>query len=78
MLVLDQGSSLSRRHLYFLLLALAASLLFWGTVRSLIRFALTHDYDSHIFLIVPISAYLIYRKHHEIFSNVRTDVAVIA
>ena len=73
MLVLDQRSSLSRRHLYFLLLALASSFLFWGTLRSLIRIALTHDYDSHIFLIVPISAYLIYRKQREIFSNVRWD-----
>src|ERR1700693_1052441 len=73
MLVLDQGNNLLRRHLYFLLLALASSFLFWGTVRSLVRFAFTHDYDSHIFLIVPISAYLIYRKRHEIFSNVRWD-----
>lgn len=73
MLVLDQGNNLLRRHLYFLLFALASSSLFWGTVRSLVRFAFTHDYDSHIFLIVPISAYLIYRKRHEIFSNVRWD-----
>jgi exosortase len=33
-----------------------------------------HDYDSHIFLIVPISAYLFYRKRHEVFSNVRWDL----
>ena len=70
-LVLDQGNKLLRRHLCFLLLALASSFLFWGTLRSLVRFAFTHDYDSHIFLIVPISAYLIHRKQHEIFSRVR-------
>ena len=73
MLVLDQGNNLLRRHLYFLLLALASSFLFWGPLRSLVRFAFMHDYDSHIFLIAPISAYLIYRKRHEIFSNVRWD-----
>jgi len=74
MLVLDKGNNLLRRHLYFLLSALASSFfLFWGPLRSLVRFAFMHDYDSHIFLIVPISAYLIYRKRHEIFANVRWD-----
>ena len=74
MLVLDQGNKTSSTTLVFFVACVGfIFFLFWGTVRSLVRFAFTHDYDSHIFLIVPISAYLIYRKQHEIFSNVRWD-----
>jgi exosortase len=41
----------------------------------LVRFGFTHDYDSHIFLIVPVSAYLIYRKRNEVFLKVRWGIA---
>ena len=72
MLVPDQRS-IFRRHWRFLLFAVASSLLFWSPLRSVVRFAFMHDYESHIFVIVPVSAYLIYRKRHAIFSNVRCD-----
>jgi len=75
MLVRDQRSILFRRHWCFLLFAVASSLLFWSPLRSLVRFASTHDYDSHIFLIVPVSAYLIYRKRSEVFLKVRWGFA---
>jgi exosortase len=64
-------SSLVRRHLFFLLFAVASSLLFWSPLRCLVQFALAHDFDSHVILVVPISAYFIYRKRDEIVSNVR-------
>ena len=70
-----QRTELVRRHLGFLLFALTSSLLFWGPLRSLVQFALAHDFDSHIFFVVPISAYFMYRKRDEIFSNVRWGTA---
>ncbi|MGE5053343.1 MAG: exosortase/archaeosortase family protein [Acidobacteriota bacterium] len=73
MLARDQRSSQFRRHFCFLLLAVTPPFLFWSSLRSLFSVAFTHDYDSHIFLIVPISAYLIVRKRHEIFSHVCWD-----
>jgi exosortase len=74
-MLVDPRSSVVRRHLGFLLFALTSSLLFWGSLRSLVQFALAHDFDSHIILVVPISAYFIYRKRDEIFSNVRWGTA---
>ena len=73
--MLDPRSSLVR-HLSFLLFALTSSLLFWGPLRTLVQFARAHDFDSHIILVVPISAYLIYRKRDEIFSNVSWGTAL--
>jgi exosortase len=42
----------------------------------LVRFSLTHNYGSHIVLIVPASAYLIYLKRHEIFSKLQTNFLI--
>jgi exosortase len=39
----------------------------------LVRVALEHDYDSQILLVVPISAFFLYRKRREVFANVRWD-----
>lgn len=43
-------------------------------LKNLAVFATTHDYGSHIFLIVPISVYLIYLKRVQVFSKVQSDV----
>jgi exosortase len=42
---------------------------FSGSLRTLFGLALTHDYDSHVLLIIPVSAYLLYFKRREIFSH---------
>jgi exosortase len=73
MLVRDQRSSVFRRHFFFLLFVATFSFLFWTSLSTLFGVAVAYDYDSHIFIIVPIGAYLIFRKRHEIFSNVRWD-----
>jgi exosortase len=41
---------------------------------QLITFSLTHDYGSHILLIVPVSVCLIYLKRDEIFSDLRVNL----
>jgi exosortase len=43
-------------------------------LKNLALFAVTHDYGSHILLIVPISVYLIYLKRGGVFSKVQSDV----
>src|SRR5579864_7571557 len=63
------NDELSRRHLYFFLLVLGSCFVFWIPLRNLIRFSLTRDYGSHILLIAPISAYLIYVQRREVFSK---------
>jgi exosortase len=65
---------LLRRHLYFLFFVLASFFALWTPLRQLVSFSLTHDYGSHILLIVPISTYLIYLKRREVFSNVQTKL----
>ena len=69
----DKPSGLFRRHLGFLLFFVGSALVFWMPLRRLISFSLTYDYGSHIIFIVPVSAYLIYVKRHEIFSKVHSD-----
>jgi exosortase len=66
-------SDLFRRHLYFLLFALGSVVVFWTPVRDLIGFSMTHDYGSHIVLVVPASAYLIYLKRRLIFSQLQRN-----
>src|SRR5579864_876355 len=63
------NGDLSRRHLYFCLFVLGSCFVFWIPLRNLIRFSLTRDYASHILLIAPISAYLIYVQRREVFSK---------
>src|SRR2546429_9584204 len=60
----------SRPHFYFWLFVTGSCLAFWAPVRNLITFSLTHDYGSHILLIVPLSISLIYLRHHQIGSDV--------
>jgi exosortase len=64
----------TRRHLYFCLFVAVSSLAFWVPISQLIAFSLTHDYGSHILLIVPVSVCLIYLKRDEIFSDLRVNL----
>jgi exosortase len=61
----------SAPHFYFWLFAAVSCLVFWVPIRDLIAFSLTHDYGSHIFVIVPLSIFLVCLKRHEIFSNLQ-------
>ena len=70
----DQHSALSRRHLSFLLFFVGSLFVFWKPLNGLIRFSLTHDYGSHIILVVPASAYIIYVKRREIFAELRSSL----
>ncbi len=74
MITTAEGSKLFRRHLYFLTFVLGSLFVFRTPVRQLISFSLTHDYGSHIVLIGPASAYLIYLKRRQVFSKVQTNV----
>lgn len=74
MSIADQQSALLRRHLAFLLFVAGSIMVFWMPLQKLIEFALAHDYGSHIFFVVPASAYLIYLKRCEIFSIVTGDL----
>jgi len=67
-------NDLLRRHLAFLLFGAGSIIAFWMPLGKLIEFALAHDYGSHIFFVVPASAYLVYVKRREIFSTVSGDV----
>ncbi len=58
-----------RRHIYFCLFLILSTLPFWGPIKQLITFSLTHDYGSHILLIIPLSAGLIYLEREEVFSD---------
>jgi len=71
--VIDQQKGLFRRHLYFVSFVVASSLVFAGSLRNLVRIALTHDYDSQILFVAPISAFFLYQKRREVFANVRWD-----
>lgn len=63
-----------RRHLYFCLFVAASSLAFRVPISQLITFSITHDYGSHILLIAPVSACLIYLKRDEVFSDLRVNL----
>lgn len=66
--------NLTRRGVCFGFLLAASCLLFWTPLKDLALFETTHDYGSHIFLIVPISVYLIYLKASQVFAKVQSDV----
>ena len=66
--------NLTRRSVCFGFLFAASCLLFRAPLKDLTLFATTHDYGSHIFLIVPISVFLIYLKASQVFERVRSDV----
>jgi exosortase len=64
--------NLSRRDLWFVLFLAGSVIVFWKPLRTLFSFSLTHDYASHVILIIPVSAYLIYLKRSEIFFTEKT------
>jgi exosortase len=67
-----QGRSKSSGpHFHFWLLIAISCLAFWIPIRNLAAFSLTHEYGSHIFLITPLSIFLVYLKQHEIFSGLQ-------
>jgi exosortase len=70
----DRRSSLLRRDWGFVLFLAASVVVFWAPLNNLISFSLTRDYASHIILVVPVSACLIYLKRNEISSVVRRGV----
>ncbi|MCU1307813.1 MAG: hypothetical protein JWN45_2508, partial [Acidobacteriaceae bacterium] len=63
-------SELSRRNNYFGLFIAISGLAFWGPIKQLTEFAMSHDYGSHILLIVPVSILLVYLRRDEVFSDV--------
>lgn len=67
-------NKLSLRHLYFCLFVAVLSLAFWVPIKQLITFSLAHDYGSHILLIIPLSAGLIYLEREEVFSGAGVDL----
>ena len=71
---LDRRTGLLRRHLYFLFFfVVGGGVVFWTALKSLIDFAQTFDYGSHIVLVVPVSAFLIYSRSRVIFSHAQFD-----
>jgi len=66
--------SLTRRSLCFAFLFAGSCLSSLTPLKNLALFATTHDYGSHIFLIVPISVCLIYLNRNQVFSKVRSNV----
>src|SRR3954465_9193926 len=66
----------SKPHFYFWLFAIISCVGFWVPIRNLIDFSLSHDYGSHIFLIAPLSIFLVYLKRHEIFSNLQARLSL--
>ncbi len=67
-----QPGKLSRRDCGFILFLTASLVGYWKPLSGLVSFSLSQDYASHIILIIPISAFLIYRKRTEIFFTVKT------
>jgi exosortase len=55
-------TSLSRRHLYFLLFSLGCVFLCRIAFANLVRFSLSRDYGSHILMVPLLSAYIVYLK----------------
>lgn len=70
----QMDKNLTRRSLCFAFLLAASCLLSRTPLTNLAVFATTHDYGSHIFLIAPISVYLVYRKRAQVFSTVQSNV----
>jgi len=53
---------------------MSSLVVFWKPLTGLIRFSLTHDYGSYIILVAPASAYIIYLKRREIFSQLQSGL----
>lgn len=63
----------SRAHFYFLLFTTVSLLAFWVPIKNLIAFSLTHDYGSHILLILPLGGLLLYFNRYKIFSDIQVN-----
>ena len=74
--MLNSSTGLIRRHLSFFLFLLASVFVFWNPLISLVRFSLTRDYGSHIPMVVPASAYLIFLNRREIFSKLQSNFVI--
>jgi hypothetical protein len=59
-------------RLSFLLFALGSLFVFWRQLSGPISFSLTHDHGSHIIILAPASAFIIYLKRREIFSKLQS------
>jgi exosortase len=59
-----------RRNLLFVALVAVAVLMFYGPFKDLMRTTLHSEYYSHIALIPFVSAYLLFIRRREIFSNI--------
>jgi exosortase len=59
-------------HFYFWLFAAVSCLAFSVPIKNLVAFSLTYDYGSHIWLVGPMSIFLVCLKRRKIFS-VQTD-----
>lgn len=70
---MDTQPKLFRRHLWFLFFAGASFLVFWLPLLQLVHLGLARDYESHIFLVLPVSTWLIYRSRNEIFAHIHND-----
>ena len=57
------------QHVLFAFLLLLSVLAFWAPLQNLTRFALEHDWGTHIFFVVPLSLYVIYLERKDIFSG---------
>lgn len=55
-------TTLSRRHLYFVLFFLGCLFLCRTAFANLVRFSLSRDYGSHILMVPLLSAYIVYLK----------------
>src|ERR1700733_6118779 len=65
-----------RQHAYFAMFVFGSALIFLKPVENVIRFALSRDYGTHIFLVLPISLYLIFLSRDEVFSSTRPGLTV--
>ncbi len=64
------------RHVLFGASLLVSVLAFWVPIQSLMRFALDHDWGTHIFFIVPLSLYFIYLNRDNLSSSYRPSPAL--
>ena len=72
-------TELSRAHLLFGILIVGSVVTFWAPLKDLMRFSLTQADGSHILLVAPFSALMLFVKRQEVFSQPsRNSVAALA
>ena len=72
MFTVKQLTPFSRRHASFAVFFLCSLVVFWKALVALFTYSLSYDYASHIVLVLPTSAVLIYWKRKRIFSVAKT------